>query len=70
DFEMGKGTAAEQAMSGSLYVWMQGTDMMMASVTTLHDGTAAGRADVHPMLADMVNSITVSGNGPSVKLAK
>ncbi|MBR5283541.1 MAG: S-layer homology domain-containing protein [Clostridia bacterium] len=70
DFEMGKGTEAEQAMSGSLYVWMQGTDMMMTVATVLHDGTAAGRADVRPMLADMVNSITVSGNSPSVKLAK
>ena len=70
DFEMQGSGKDAQPMSGSLYVWMQGTDMMMTVVTVLHDGTEAGRAEAHSLLVDMVNNITISGNKASVKLVK
>ena len=57
-------------VSGSFYVWMQGTDMMMAAATVLHDGTEADRAEARALLADLVNNITVSDNMSSIKLAK
>ena len=57
-------------VSGSFYVWMQGTEMMMAAATVLHDGTDADRAEARALLADLVNNITVSGNMSSIKLAR
>ncbi len=70
DFDVPYDAEAEVATHGSFYVYLSGTDMYMITVAAVHDGTAEGKAAIHPTMVDMVNSVTVAGNGPSVKLSK
>ncbi len=70
DFDVPYDAETDVATYGSFYVYLRGTDMYMITIVAIHDGTAAAETAIHPMLVDMVNHVTVAGNGPSIKLAK